>query len=297
MFGGANQKIMGACIIGVALIAGAYTVVHFGQYTPPTAAVAVSQAPTRVAVPVKDKDENGIEDWRDQFVPARPIILNQAATSTYTLPTTLTGMLGINLFQSIVRAKSFGPYGKSKEEVIASSVDAINEQTKDTFYGTRDIQVIEKWNEGDIKNYANLMAGIVINTNVKPKENEIDILSDIVTNGQTERMGELVAIASGYKSMIDQSLDAPVPAIFTKQHLDLINTYSAIQKDVAAMTLHDQDPALTLIRLKRYLDDAEGLKLALQNMNTSLQPYNHLFSANDPAVLFGNFDVNSQSAQ
>lgn len=290
MFGGANQKIMGACVIGLALIAGAYTVVHFGQYTPPTAAVAVSQAPTRVAVSVKDNDQNGIEDWRDTFLTVAPVVLNDAATSTYTLPTTITGMLSINMFQAIVRAKSAGPFGKSQADVIKNSVDSLTEQTRDSLYGVRDVTIIQQWTENDVKNYANVMAGIIINTNVTPKENEIDILNDIVTGGQSGRMGELVEIANGYTSILDQSLLVPVPATFIKQHLDLINTYSAVQKDVLAMTKHAEDPALTLVRLKRYQDDALGLKLALENMNDSLLPYTKLFSKSDPALFFSEFD-------
>ena len=294
MFGGANQKIMGACIIGLALIAGAYTVVNFGKRAPLPAALAVSQAPNRVAVSVKDRDNNGIEDWRDSFLTAAPVVLNDAATSTYALPTTITGMLSINMFQAIVRAKSAGPFGKSQAEVIKSSVDTITEQTRDTLYGIRDVTIIQQWTEADVKNYANVMAGIIINTNVTPKENEIDILNDIVTGGESGRMGELVEIANGYTSILDQSLHVPVPATFIKQHLDLINTYSAVQKDVLAMTKHAEDPALTLVRLKRYQDDALGLKLALENMNDSLLPYAKLFSKSDPALFFSEFDPGNQ---
>lgn len=90
--------------------------------------------------------------------------------------------------------------------------------------------------------------------------------------------------------MRDESLLVPVPKLFLKQHLDLINTYEAIYKDIYAMTLSLEDPAVALLRIKRYEDDALGFSLALQNMYDALEPHAGLFTANDPALLFANFN-------
>lgn len=295
MFGGANQKIIGACAIGVALIGGAYTIANFGKQKQLPAAAEYAKAAPRSAVKVEDKDGNGIEDWRDQFFPSEPVVLNEAASSTYELPTTITGMLGINLLQNIIHAKNAGPFGKAQDQVVAESVNSLAEAANDKIYDVKDISIIEAWTEEDVKNYANTMGGIVINTNIKPKDNETDILNDIVTRGNTARRGELEEIANGYKTIFNSSVSVPVPAILVKQHLDLINTYNAIGQDVAAMLLTDEDPALALIRLKRYPDDATGLNLALQNMNTSLQPYAKLFGSGDSAIFFSDFNPANQS--
>ncbi len=285
MFGELNQKIVGACVIGVALVAGAYTTANFGKQTPSPIQTS-AKAPARVIVAVEDKDGNGIEDWRDVFTPAKVVLLNEAATSTYTLPTTVTGRMSIDLLQNIVYAKNAGPFGSSRDEVIARSVESIVQETSDKLYDVKDISIIEQWTETDIKNYANTMGGIVINTNVKPKDNEIDILNDIVTRGNVARRQELVDIATGYRSILNKSVEVPVPAFLVKEHLDLINTYNAVGNDVAAMLLTEEDPTVALVRLKRYLEDAQGLSLALQNMNAALKPYAKLFTQNDPAVLF-----------
>jgi hypothetical protein len=83
----------------------------------------------------------------------------------------------------------------------------------------------------------------------------------------------------------------PVPRLFLKQHLDLVNSYSALHQDTQAMSEVFEDPAVTLLRFKRYRDDVTGLRLSLQNMQAALVPYERLFTPNDPAVLFAQFSL------
>jgi hypothetical protein len=114
-------------------------------------------------------------------------------------------------------------------------------------------------------------------------------LYDIVNNGASDRIDELVALSSTYQAMRDQTLATPVPRPLVKEHLDLINTYHAIHKDIESMTIALEDPALSLMRLKRYEDDAAGLGFALENMYKALLPYSTLLQSDDPALLFALF--------
>jgi hypothetical protein len=295
MFGGENQKVIGACVIGLALVGGAYTVANFGKRIEQPAIAVYSNTVPRVAVKTEDKDNNGIEDWRDVFVSSHPVILDRAASSTYSVPTTTTDLLGINLLQSLVSARAAGPFGRSKDQIVSDTANDLASLANDTLLDLQDISIIQNWNENDVKNYANTMAGIVINIDVKPKNNEADILNDVVTRGNSGRMGELREIAVGYKTILDSSKTVPVPAILVKPHLDLLNSYNALSKDIAAMTLVDSDPALTLVRLRRYADDASGLKLSMEEMNSSLRPYYHLFGNTDPATFFAEFNPDNQN--
>lgn len=290
-----NPKILGSFLIGFALVAGSYTISNFGQPTAHLPALALeSKAPARVAITVTDKDDNGVEDWRDQFFTIEPITLNEANASEYTTPTTLTGRLSISLLENVVRSKNAGPFGRGDDVVIDETLSVYTDEARDRLYEVKDVEIIEQWDETVIKNYANTMAGIVLNVNVTPKENEVGIFNDIVTRGDTKRMAELIEILNGYKSILEQSATVPVPSIFVKEHLDILNTYNAIYNDILAMTKVSEDPALALIRLKRYQEDAIGLNLAMQNMNNSLKPYSQLFSASDPALFFTSFDANNQ---
>lgn len=290
MLRGQNQKTLGAFVIGLALVAGAYIATNFSIPGMQQRSNATeSQAPLRTAITVTDNDQNGVEDWRDAFVTTEPLMIDQIDES-YTAPETITGKLGITFFEDIVRANNFGPFGKTPEQVISDTVTDLSRETNQVLYGINDVSVLENWIDQDIKNYGNAMAGIITKNDQKNLDNELMILNDIMTRNKTERVGELEIIANVYKNMRDESLLVPVPSSFLKQHLDLINTYEAVHKDINAMALSLEDPAVALLRIKRYEEDVLGLTLALQNMYDALEPHAGLFSANDPAVLFANFN-------
>lgn len=287
MKGQINPKIIGASIIGFALIAGAYTVSNFGiqKEIPQRAGVIAAQAKTRAPITVVDNNANGIEDWRDEFVTTEPVILDRA-TSTYTPPDTLTGELGINFMENIIRARGYGPFGRTDEEVIGDTVSVLSKATAHDIYDTPDILTLKQWKDQDIANYANTVAGAIMKNDLPHLEGELFILQDILMSNDTSRITELNSLAEAYKRNRDAVLATPVPAFLVKEHLDLINTLHAIHKDIEAMSAAVDDPAFALLRLKRYEDDATGLSLALENMLVGLIEYSHLFKASDPAMLF-----------
>ncbi len=285
---GMNQKVLGAFMVGIGLVAASYTYVNFGA---PRSAYPVQNqeaAPIRAAIPVEDTDNNGIEDWRDIFSVAEPVVIGAPAAS-YTPPTTVTGRLGVNLFEEFVRAKNYGPFGRTQEEVVTDTVRELARETEQVLYGLNDISILNTWNDTDIKNYANVMGGSILQNSDANLDNELVILTDVIANKNGERIKELSLIAGFYKNMRDQALSTPVPSIFAKEHLDLINVYEALYQDIIAMTTSLEDPAVTLLRIRRYQDDALGLELALQNMYRALEPHAGLFSTNDPATVFGAF--------
>jgi hypothetical protein len=293
MLAGLNPKILGSILIGVAMVAGTYTVANFGQSRMSApAAVIESQAPARVAITITDNDSNGVEDWRDNLLPTTAAVITQS-TTTYELPTTLTGQMSIRFLEDFVLSKSYGPFGNSKEEVVENAIEVIAEGASQELYDTPDIVIIESWTDADIKNYANTMAGAILSNNVDGIDQEINILQDALVRGNTERIAEINTIADIYKRTLESSLAIPVPANFVKYHLDLLNSYNSLQQDLAAFAVATNDPALALIRLKRYQDDSLGLQLSLQNMYLALSVYSGLFSSTDPALFFSQFSPNN----
>ncbi len=289
MFGHINQKIVGSFLVGIALVSGAYIYsgIKISKLSQPASA-SEAGAPARTAIAVVDKDENGIEDWRDTFVSTTPVMLD-SATSTYELPTTVTGQLSIQFLEDFIRSKYYGPLGNTKEGVVDNTVDALTKATEQELYDTHDIIVMDTWTDGDIKNYANAMANAVLTNNVEGVDSEVNIMNDALNNGKTERLKELDVLADIYTNTLEDSLAIPVPSPFLKQHLDLLNSYRAVQEDIAAMSLVNTDPMVTFMRFKRYQDDATGLYLSLQNMNTALSQYQGLFSSTDSAMFFSKF--------
>jgi hypothetical protein len=282
-----NPRVIGACLVGFALVAGAYVLSNFGQSDWETQQAAVVVAQPRVAIAVTDNDKNGVEDWRDKFITTAPIILNQS-DENYELPTTLTGQVGIGFIEDYFRSKTAGPFGNSQEEVVGRSVSVLNEQAVYDLYDTPDITVLNSFEGTDILQYANTMALNITNNNVSGSQGEVELLSEALKqiNPEASIVSELEQIAEAYKKMRDTALEIPAPAFAVKQHLDLINTYNALHFSISSMALSAEDPALALIRIKRYQDDALGLRIALENMYLLLEPYASLVKPNDPALLF-----------
>jgi hypothetical protein len=290
MQGQFNPRVVGATIVGFALVGAAFTISSLNsdktsQLQP--AAVGAS-APARAAITVSDSDNDGIEDWRDEFVTSAPVILN-TASSTYETPDTLTGKFSVSFMENVIRSRNYGPFGRGEEEVIEDSINNLTRETEIKLYDTPDIDIMREWDDQDILNYANTAAATIYNHNVPNLEGELEILHTILTTNDPSRLSELNTLAGVYQNYRDDTLKIPVPAFLVKQHLDLINTYHALYEDISAMALVLEDPAVSLLRLKRYQDDATGLGHALQNMFFALEPYAHLVTVDDPALLFGIF--------
>ncbi len=61
-----NPKVLGAFLVGFAIVAGTYVYATFGKprlTAPQQAATVAEAAPTRVFIPVTDNDIDGVEDW------------------------------------------------------------------------------------------------------------------------------------------------------------------------------------------------------------------------------------------
>lgn len=289
MEGKLNPRIIGACVVGFALVAGAYTLSNFGQprFNSQSASVVAVETTPRVAIAVADEDQNGIEDWRDEFITTEPIVIQEEIVD-YEPPITLTGQLGVNFFQDYLQAKTYGEFGREQDEVITDTIDILTEQTAYELFDTPDITILAEWEEADVLTYANTVALAMTNNNVAGSEGELVILQRILnqTEPQPADLAQLEALSNAYQAMRDDTLAVPVPAFLAKQHLDLINAYNAIHKDIEAMSITIADPAFTLMRLKRYEDDATGLGYALENMYDVLLPYASLVGPDDPAILF-----------
>lgn len=298
MVSGVNQKIIGAIVVGVALVAGAYTLATFGIGKPMPANVSgAAVAPERVTIPVEDEDKNGVEDWRDSFFLEGATIISTVEQSSYTGPQTQTAKVAVSLIEDSIYAKNTGAFGKSKEQVVADAVAQIAENGQAKIYDPSDIIIMETWTDSDLRMYANAMGQIMINAKPPSKENEIEILKAVMLGQQKERLSEIAAIAKGYEMYRDESLKLPVPKPLVKQHLDLINTYEALHQDIDAFTYVVADPLQSLVYLQRYPDDALGLRLALSNIAKSLGSLGVQFEEQDSGLIFGFFLDNYQTAQ
>jgi hypothetical protein len=291
-----NPKIVGAFLVGFAILAGTYLVSDFGEPRSalPANVVAAEAAPARVFIPVSDQNIDGVEDWREQFV-SDPVVTERTTSATdYVPPTTLTGKLGVSLMEGLILSKGAAPISRPQEMVVADTVEEISRiATADTIYDVKDITMSSDLSDTALRLYGNTLAEILLSESKPELDNELLLLRDYLASPGTKDATDLRALANVYKGYRDRTLRTPVPTYFVKEHLDLINVYNAMYINIDTMTKADEDPMLTLARLKRYEEDVEGLGLAFSNMYKALEPYARVFEMNDAAIIFVNFYQNA----
>lgn len=293
-----NPRIFGAFLIGLAFVGGAYVMSNFSQPTTPTMPATVAATAGRIErsyIPVIDADGNGIEDWREEFVLQESIILPTVTEEiAYEAPTTLTGQISQQFFESVLRTRISGGIGPTEQDVVARTADTVARlAVNDGLYNTHNVTVIPDSNQA-IRDYANAMGRSISANDLNNYENEITIMQRAMQYEDKTEIARLIPHTSMYKALRDEAVVIPVPQSLLKEHLDIINTYHALYKNLSDMQLAFDDPMLALMRIKRYKDDATGLGNALVNMFNALTPYAGLFTADDPAVVFVAFAPNFQ---
>lgn len=293
-----KTKIIGAFVIGFAIVGASFVLKNLttpaSQNLSSIAAQDTVVAPARTLMEVTDNDNNGLEDWRDQFVKSSPITVVETSDDSYVAPDTLTGQVGISFLQSIITARGQGSFGKTQEQIIADTVDRISIYGSDTIFDLRNITISQDTSNEAIRAYGNAMANAIVDNSVPGLRNELLILRDVVNEQSEQGVKELATIAEVYTKTRDEMLSLPVPALFVKEHLDLINVLHALGNDIQTMSSSLNDPMLSLVRLKRYEEDARGLALALQNIYLAFEPYAGAFEQNDSAIFFVAFSPNVQ---
>lgn len=290
-----KTKVVGAFVVGIATVAGAYIISSFSQPTlsVPTADVAaVSAAPGRVAIPVVDTNLDGVEDWRETFViPSQTIKKEKTVPSGE--PKTLTEQFAVNFFQDIIRAEGQQGIGRSKEKVIEDTVTDLANVAKDKIVDYKDIKIGNDDSAQAIRTYANAHADIILMHENKGARYELEVLDELLRTNNPEAALELGLIADTYKYILEDTKRLEVPPRLAKGHLDIINVYQALYFDIKSMQDVLVEPAVALVRIQRYKDDAKGLNLAFQNLYKAIVPYASVFGRNDSALLFTNFGTNN----
>ena len=284
-----KNRVIGAFVVGFAIVAGAYTLSSFTKPTlsVPTESVAtVAAAPTRVAIEVQDANDDGIEDWRETFITPSQTIRSNTSTTTPFVPETVTEQFGVNFFQDIVRMKGYDGIGRTEEQVLNYTIKNLTSLAKDTIIDVRSIVIGEDSSAQAVRTYANSHADIILTYGKTGTRPELEVLDELLKTASPEAAKELGVIANAYKNMSEQVQKLVVPPQLAKMHLDLINVYQALYIDISAMQGAITDPMVSLIRLQRYEDDADGLVYAMENMYQAVLPYASAFERNDSALLF-----------
>lgn len=233
------------------------------------AAVAVV-APERQALPELDQNNDGVPDWQEALQITEPLEITGEPTDGYTPPDTLTEQFALDFFQDIVRSENYGAFGTSPDELVANAANALAEEVTDTLYVPKDVIIGDNNSPEALTAYGEAIAAIMTSYSEDSAQSEADIFMQALRSQNEEDLTKLDGKILAYTNYVEKTKALTVPSSMVREHLDLLNSYQAIQSDIAAMRDSFSDPMLALLRMKRYQDDATGLLLAINNLYTAL---------------------------
>lgn len=286
-----QRRVAGASLIGISLILGALVIKNFGE-TPQnvtestvTAKTIPTTIPERDFISVTDSNNDGVEDWREEFVMQEPIELPTSTTTVaFAMPNTVTDQVGMQIFESFIRSKTNNIPTQSNEDIVAKTAGRIQGVAQDTLYTARDVTIIAT-DPVAIRRYGNTMGQSMINHNVV-SEGELEIMYQAVQTSDEAKLAELAPLAEMYRKLRDDAIATPVPDRFVEEHVLLINAYHAMYRNLTDFQIVFKDPIIALLRIKRYQDDATALGIAMNRMYRNAAPFASLFREDDPAMVF-----------
>lgn len=223
----------------------------------------VSEQTTRTFIAVDDTDEDGLPDWQNTLN-ISTIYLDEETSATTTL--TKTASLAAELAALSLPGNNLDNNSALEDLSARLAAEGVDKQ-----YTRADIRISNNNDAESLRRYGNRVAAITFEyAPPKGTENEMVILNRAMSMNDAKLIEKLKPITSSYEGMVSAMMVTEVPSTLVKEHLSLINVYTAILNDLRAFenVFVDALPAMT--RLSRYQADTEALYLAISNLYLKL---------------------------
>ena len=266
----AQKHIAASILFAAALISAALFLRDTRESAPETsgAVAVVRSAAERNVIPVEDQDRDGVPDWQEALQVTTPLELTGETDDTYTPPETITDQFALEFFQDIVRAENYAMFGDTPQELVASAANSLAVDTADTLLTEEDVLVNPDASVRAQAAYAEQVARIMQTYSEESAENEAEVLTRALRSQDEADLVSLDEKIDAYTNFLEETKALPVPENLVREHVNLLNAYQAALSNVTAMRNAFVDPMFTLMRMKRYEDDAAGLLLAISNLYT-----------------------------
>ncbi len=284
-------RIAGALLLGAILIAGTLvlrTDTDIQQKTQTSDVAVVTKAPPRSPINTLDENNDGVPDWQEALLVTEALQV-ASTTETYKTPDTLTEQFALTFFKDMVRAKNYGAFGDSQQDLVTKASASLAQKAADTLISQNDIQIANDDSLEYQKIYTEQVAVIINTYSQNNTESETQILEQALRTQSEQELVKLDPIIGTYTQYLEETKKLPVPPSLLQEHLNLLNSYQAIREDIKAMRSAFSDPMLTLIRMKRYQDDVDGLYLSITGLYTKAMQNGVQWDKNSPVFEFITF--------
>jgi len=263
------MRIFIAVFVGVFLILGAYWL-KINQPPKPMSGTVEMRPNTfsRSFINVTDKNGDGLPDWQEALAVGEVMNLDEISTTTPYEPSSETGRALYLLTQKYIMAKNSSDTPVSAETIVNDVNQYINSRLlNDEIITLERINIYSNNSELAVRKYGNAVAELMYAYPVPENiRDEMTILNDALLKNNPEILGELKTIIAAYETMLEGMLTIPVPSDFATEHLALTNVYQSLIVDLGAFSGVFDDALPTLVRLRRYPEDADRLYTSIINL-------------------------------
>ena len=279
-----TKRIAGAFLVGGGLIALALVLGPDKSAAPEQVGLVAVASPSaaREYLPVSDNDLDGIPDWQEALQRTEPVVIEEIEED-YELPDTLTDRFSREFFQDMVRSRNYGEFGSSPDEVVNKAVDQFQDYATDDLYTPTDVTIINDNSPETIRSYVNALANIALDYPVEDDAmSPADILKLAYDTNNPEVLNQLDEYIRVYDEMVLRVRSLEVPSDYLVAHLDILNAMNAVYIDLTAMKTGFSDPLFTIVRLKRFIEDALSVQVTIMALQRQVIADGIEFISTDP---------------
>lgn len=239
---------------------------------------------TREKIEEKDLNNNGIEDWKEQFGSSTLIQKNQPRENRLDSSENLTESISKDLFAQYVELKKSGGYSSAGVENIAYGITSIiTEKTPSKGFAEKDLIINEITDSNTVRLYANSLSKI---RNTYFALNSSD---QFVFNGFEDESftNKILQTSKHYGDMAKEISFLSVPRGLIPSHLALLNNYADSEQALKLFSGIETDPARSLQGINAYLQLQNQEQVILKNIAAYLRQ-NGIIFLSDEAGSFWN---------
>ena len=288
-------RVGGAMLLGAGLVGGAFVIQKKAAADEETPVLVVARGDVRTVQPALDTDEDGFPDWEETLRGTDPRAYTTAeemypadATSSepYTPPTTITDRFAERFLENMIRTGAGEPMTEEqKARLVEESVNTLSAETADRLYTRGDITIVADNDTAALHTYGNALGELFLTPSVA-HEPELIILGKAVQANDPAVLDGLKPIEAAYAGMLRAVLLLETPSGVAAEQVGLVNALSLVRADIAAMQEVFTDPLGSLMRIRRYEDDARGLAFALDNIRIALEKNSIAYTSEEPGLIF-----------
>jgi hypothetical protein len=272
-------RILGALVVALMLILGAYFISNPNIFTPKTANAESTQQLLEAFAQQKGPDGRPL--WEDELIatssttPTAGITDETDASTTNSddaASNTLTDQFARNMFTQYMT--QLGTTQPSDQDIDTFAENAITtlaqNHSQQESYSLQEEKVAGT-GPAALTSYAVTAEQAIAANTVATDESEIDYFSDAVEKNDLAALKQVAAIGQAYTGLSSALIQTSVPTEAQYAQLEIANASSRLGEDITDMSTLETDPLRAYLGLSAYQTDAPALAKGFNDMATVYQ--------------------------